>query len=76
MPPFLFVLSEYHPRAPVSVAAPRGFLFGFSSVWKEVSCRRSARKTGRHAVEIAEKALRIASGICVYTNSNIVTEEV
>ena len=28
------------------------------------------------AVEIAEKALRIASGICVYTNSNIVTEEV
>lgn len=28
------------------------------------------------AAEIAEKGLRIASGICVYTNSNITVEEV
>jgi len=40
------------------------------------AARALKENTELPAVEIAEKALRIASGICVYTNSNIVTEEV
>lgn len=46
---------------------------------RHVCACSGARTEGKYrvpAVEIAEKALRIASGICVYTNSNIVTEEV
>jgi ATP-dependent HslUV protease subunit HslV len=32
--------------------------------------------TSRPAVEIAREALRIASGICIYTNDNVVVEEI
>lgn len=32
--------------------------------------------TNRPAMEIAREALRIASGICIYTNDNVVAEEI
>lgn len=40
------------------------------------AARALARNTGLSAKEIAHKALVIASEICVYTNGNIIVEEV
>jgi len=40
------------------------------------AARALAENTDLSAREIAEKALRIAAGICVYTNDNIVVEDV
>ncbi len=40
------------------------------------AARALARNTGLSAKEIAQKSLEIASEICVYTNGNIVVEEV
>jgi ATP-dependent HslUV protease, peptidase subunit HslV len=40
------------------------------------AARALARNTNLSAKEIAQKALEIASEICVYTNSNIIVEEV
>ncbi len=40
------------------------------------SARALARNTNLSAAEIARKSLEIASEICVYTNSNIIVEEV
>ncbi len=40
------------------------------------AARALAQNTDLSAREIAEKALRIAASICVYTNENIVVEEV
>ena len=49
---------------------------GSGGMYALAAARALKENTELPAVEIAEKALRIASGICVYTNSNIVTEEV
>ena len=49
---------------------------GSGGMYALAAARALQENTELPAVEIAEKALRIASGICVYTNSNIVTEEV
>ena len=40
------------------------------------AARALAQNTDLSAHEIAEKALRIAAGICVFTNENIVVEDV
>ena len=40
------------------------------------AARALAENTDLSARDIAEKALRIAAGICVYTNDNIVVEDV
>ena len=40
------------------------------------AARALVQNTGLSAKEIAEKALHIAASICVYTNDNIVVEEV
>ena len=40
------------------------------------AARALARNTGLSAKEIAQKSLEIASEICVYTNGNIIVEEV
>ena len=49
---------------------------GSGGMYALAAARALKQNTGLSAKEIAEKALRIASEICVYTNNNIIVEEV
>ncbi len=48
---------------------------GSGGAYAVAAARALARKTGMDARAIAEEAMAIAAGICVYTNSNVVIEE-
>jgi ATP-dependent HslUV protease subunit HslV len=48
---------------------------GSGSMYAMAAARAMIRHTSLSAREIAEEALRIASEICIYTNSDIVVEE-
>ena len=49
---------------------------GSGGMYALAAARALKQNTALSASEIAEKALRIASDICVYTNGNIIVEEV
>lgn len=49
---------------------------GSGGMYALAAARALRQNTDMDAKEIAEKAIRIASQICVYTNDNIVVEEV
>lgn len=49
---------------------------GSGGPYAMAAARAMLLHTDKSAVEIAREALRIAAGICIYTNANVVTEEV
>ena len=49
---------------------------GSGGMYALAAARALMQNTELSAAEIAEKALHIAAGICVYTNDNIIVEEV
>ncbi len=49
---------------------------GSGGMYAMAAARALANNTELNAKEIAEKSLRIASEICIYTNDNIIVEEV
>ena len=49
---------------------------GSGGMYALAAARALAQNTTLSAAEIAEKSLRVASEICIYTNDNIIVEEV
>ncbi len=49
---------------------------GSGGVYAQSAATALLRHTEMPALEIAERALRIAASICIYTNDNITTETV
>ena len=49
---------------------------GSGSMYALAAARAMLRHTSMTAIEIAGEALRIASEICIYTNSDIIVEEI
>jgi ATP-dependent HslUV protease subunit HslV len=59
------------------IASDEGLLsVGSGSMFALAAARALMKHTGLSAREIAEEALKIAGEICIYTNSNIVLEEI
>lgn len=59
------------------IASDDGLLaIGSGSMYALAAARALMNHTGLSAKEIAEEALRIAGEICIYTNTNIVIEEI
>ncbi len=48
---------------------------GSGGMYALAAGRALIKNTGLSAAEIAQKALEVAAGICVYTNDNIIVEE-
>ena len=49
---------------------------GSGGMYALAAARALKSNTALSAAEIAEKSLRVASEICIYTNDNIIVEEV
>lgn len=59
------------------IASDEGLLsVGSGSMYALAAARALKKHTSLSAKEIAEESLRIAGEICIYTNSNIVIEEI
>jgi ATP-dependent HslUV protease, peptidase subunit HslV len=59
------------------ISSDEGLLsVGSGSMYALAAARALMKHTGLNAREIAEEALRIAGDICIYTNSDIVVEEI
>jgi ATP-dependent HslUV protease subunit HslV len=59
------------------IASDEGLLaVGSGSMYAIAAARALLKHTSLSAREIAEEALRIASDICIYTNSEIILEEI
>jgi ATP-dependent HslUV protease subunit HslV len=58
------------------ISSDEGLLaVGSGSMYAMAAARALSKHTELSAREIAEEALKIASEICIYTNSDIVVEE-
>ena len=59
------------------ISSDEGLLsVGSGSMYALAAARALLKHTGMTAKEIAEEALRIAGDICIYTNSDVVVEEI
>jgi ATP-dependent HslUV protease subunit HslV len=59
------------------IASDEGLLsVGSGSMYALAAARALKKHTSLSAKEIAEESLRIAGEICIYTNSNIIVEEI
>src|SRR3954454_5176895 len=59
------------------ISSDEGMLsVGSGSMYALAAARALMKHTGMTAREIAEEALRIAGDICIYTNSDVVVEEI
>ena len=59
------------------IASDEGLLsIGSGSMYATASARALMKHTSLSAKEVAEESLKIAGDICIYTNSDIILEEI